>query len=113
MSEIKFPRLNLYLPLEMQAELKTVAAQRGISTSEVVRRIIDEWREGERDPLRISGFDALTEEELRMFVANRFLELSRYAVAQEAQVREIQRLAKEAGQTPEEWIAKNRGITIV
>jgi dTDP-D-glucose 4,6-dehydratase len=109
------PRMFLYLPLEMQAELKNTAAHVGISTSELVRNIIDEWRDRQRseEPERFTKFEALTEGDLRMFVANRFLELSRYAVNQEKQVREIERKAKEAGLTVNEWIKKERGIDII
>ena len=105
----------LYLPLEMQAELKNTAAHVGISTSELVRRIIDEWRERQRSEElgNVTKFEALTEDELKMFITNRFLELSRYAISQEHQVREIERKAKEAGLTVKEWIKKERGIEII
>jgi hypothetical protein len=109
------PRMFLYLPLEMQAELKNTAARVGISTSELVRNIIDEWRDRERSKEQgnVTKFEALTEDELRMFVTNRFLELSRYAISQENQVREIKRKAEEAGLSVKAWIKKERGIEII
>lgn len=99
----------------MQDHLKTVAAQNSMSASELVRRIIDEWRERQRSEElgNVTKFEALTEEELKMFITNRFLELSRYAISQEHQVREIERKAKEAGLTVKEWIKKERGIEII
>jgi phosphomevalonate kinase len=114
MARTEPPRMYLYLPLEMQAELKTTAAHVGISTSELVRRIIDEWRDRERSKElgNVTKFEALTYEDLKMFITNRFLELSRYAINQDKQVREIERKAKEAGLTVKEWIKKERGIDI-
>lgn len=99
----------------MQAELKTTAQRNKISISELVRRIIDEWRDSQRSEEKgnVTKFEALTEEELRMFITNRFLELSRYATSQEQQVRDIERKAKEAGLTVKEWIKKERGIEII
>jgi hypothetical protein len=97
------PRAAFYLPVEMQDELKYVAELEGISTSELLRRIIGDWRTQRREN-HPKVFRAFTREEMRTVLTNRLLELSRFAISLENDVKDVEWNANQKGQSVEEFI---------
>ena len=106
------PRMHLYLPLEVQEDLKAVAESEGISISELVRRVLGDWRDQHRQNAT-SELKAYTHEEMRLFLANRVLELSRLAIRLERDVLEIEDSAKKEGLSVLEYVKKQFGVDII
>ena len=44
---MKMLRTNICLPVQMLNRLRSAASEKGISMSEMLRRIVDEWSEGQ------------------------------------------------------------------
>jgi Ribbon-helix-helix protein, copG family len=112
MSVVKNPRLNLYIPLEMQEEIKLAADAENLTTSELMRRIVDEWRDKRRQH-KETELRVFTREEMQMILTNRLMELTRLAARLERDVLEIEDSAKKEGLSVVEYVKKHFGIVMV